>query len=352
MRKFSKIILVTFVLLASALNIPVGANSRQPFVAILIVDDFDRSHDLTLQGSTQLKHIGAQFLEELGQLPKPLNEDIVFELISEFQSQSSEIELPQSGLNANDTCALNLPSLVTDGTGSYVKGGLSDSTLRLPHGIYVADTAREALNGMIHEDEIAVVEVDTNSYRTRDIYNQIIATKNIMEANGTQAFVINMSFAYIPCDPVLISMLAYYDMVIGEVNEERLNGNVSEDDAIMIFQAVLKDLVSFNDDSASPVRALIGRLRECEYQVELDFSQVPLTTEEGSKHSILDYASAVPDHCDPLQVLSGPNTIAVAASGNLGEQYINNDPILSRNGMYPLAPALWTSVVSVSSQGK
>jgi hypothetical protein len=309
-----------------------GVQAPVPTTAILIVDDFDRSHDLTFD------HAQFKTLDE--QLQSAISTNNVTNILEAIQAgQAVPFEdYPEElrGLSESDACALNLPSLVTDGQGNYIKGGLSDSTLLYPHGYYVADTAREAVRLLPNAASIEVVNVDTNSYETRSIYNEILNTKESLKSAGVQSFVINMSFAYIPCDPQLISVLAYYDMVVGRVNEARQNGTLAEQDAIAIFQSVLNELVTTMNEPANQ-EDLLQRFANCNYLE-------PLPDAEGK-----EYNSVVPDNCDPLQRLAGSNVIAVAASGNLGDKYTNPDPRLNAIGMYPLAPALWSSVVSVGA---
>lgn len=333
MKQLQKIVLLIAVVMALGIQMSLAQNSTAQ-VAILIVDDFDHSHDLTLNHDPGLQSAAAQLRNNIGQLIR--NDNIQATLQNIYNEVKNSIHVPGANtLDSADTCAVNLPSITGDGQGNYVKTGLSDSTLMYPHGYYVAYTAREAVSLVPNHADIQVIEVDTDSYRAADVLQQIRTYKNDLAANGVQAFVVNMSFGYIPCDPNVISILAYYDMVAGEINRARLDkevrekNDIREDDVKRSFEAVQAELVNI-------ISSADKQIRDTNHQYDCP------TTATTKKSDELTF-------CDLLQVLIEDNTIAVAAAGNLGEKYFNNDLRLNQIGMYPLAPAILSTVVSVGA---
>lgn len=232
-----------------------------------------------------------------------------------------------------DLCVVGFPEFTTDGQGHYGNDGAGGTDN--PHGEVVL-TLVEALIPVYDPyapHRVSVEDVDTNHYTTSGIAYEI-ETK--MADFGGANFVINMSFAIIPCDllPTLAFYEAYLEVTQGFSEESGIPLNeldafhLAVDSLIEDFYdgVVNNDLINWSSSSGLSAEDCFGTIYNPEE-----------AGEESSLTLIGGLAQDEPEEsCDPLLDLLSENVVMIASAGNFGRSY-------------PFWPAAWEEVVSVSA---
>ena len=106
----------------------------------------------------------------------------------------------------------------TSGTGFFATSGTGGAAAR-PHGDRVVAELQELQRRYGRGRNIEIVPVDTAGFTTSVITQRITQTINqLATAHPGANFVVNMSFAVIPCDQ--LATLAIYDALMHEANSQ------------------------------------------------------------------------------------------------------------------------------------
>lgn len=193
----------------------------------------------------------------------------------------SALDVPQS-----DACAVSL-----EGQAFFRRGAAAGDPITEPHGELVYAQFEEMVTDLQAEDFVRLVRVDVQGLTTEDV---AAAIEQAMLDEPADVYVVNMSFALIPCD--FITDLAGFEQQLG--NAARAN---NQND----YRAVFQRAVLFYDQTVFPVNA-----QSYQEQVDLDPLQAWFDTNNG-------------------------NVVPIASAGNFGLDY-------------PFWPGAWGQVVSVS----
>ena len=191
-----------------------------------------------------------------------------------------------TGAASGDNCAVSLESQ------AFAVRGVSAEALDTPHGDLVVEEIQGLLDEVGASDTIAVVPVEIQGLTT-DVVAERIETA--MLDTGADFYVINMSFAVIPCE--YIQQLA--DLQVQMTDAKRNNNNNGH-------RGLFQRAVLFYDDTVFPVMS-----QRAQTATDLD----PLQT-------LLDAYSAT--------------AIPVASAGNFGLDF-------------PFWPGAWGQVISASA---
>jgi Subtilase family len=186
----------------------------------------------------------------------------------------------------------------TGGTGFFATGGTGASGA-IPHGRRIVAELQD-LQQQYHSAPIQIVQVDTQGFTTSVIADNLTRKINQIVASDPNAkFVVNMSFAVIPCGA--LATLAIYDALMHQVDAD-LSGNLD----------AMREV--FNELLATGV---------------LDS---PLNSNDDLQNLVQEKCNASGTTCR-----TGTNPIImVAAAGNSSEPF-------------PFFPAAWRGIVSVSA---
>lgn len=268
--------------------------------------------------------------------------DVVILVVDDFAPPSNEDSTPLEEYVEDENCAISPDGQKFGSTGT----SLVESTANEPHGVTVFNDLTQhdptALftplplgsnpnqgwlkQASIWEREqrnVIVVGVDTGRYTTSDISANIMSAITFFESgavvnlgDGTNLsldpasrFVINMSFAIVPCELVTMTSDTYDALLAQETDLMEL-----------------KDALEALSPSIDPQLARQIVLMNYYYTDKDRFN------EQDKLFSLLEGKSA------------DPNIVLVASAGNLGE-FVEFFP-------FPFAPAKWDFVVSVSSEDK
>ncbi|RIK29090.1 MAG: hypothetical protein DCC55_38235 [Chloroflexi bacterium] len=190
----------------------------------------------------------------------------------------------------------------------------------------------------IWNDTFILVAVDTVGYTTSLVTSRIEQSINVWEnpaEYGVQNFVLNMSFAVIPCDLSLgknpDELLAEYESQIGDDPElEQLRDTLSALADEGITEAELEELIfepTFRQLRLSLVYGMGPAVDQTYYQTIIAGND-----QDGNPDPLANLLTQLSKESESRHVIS------VAAAGN----YEWNVP-------FPFAPAIWPGVISVSA---
>jgi len=187
----------------------------------------------------------------------------------------------------------------TSGTGFFATSGTGAQAAPVPHGVRVATELQQLVKTHKAQNQIDIVPVDTDGYTTSLITDRITQTITQLSSQHPNAsFVVNMSFAVIPC--AALADLAVYDALMHQADSD-LAGDLDAMQAVfasMMSSGVFNQTLTSNDNLQGFVTTKCNRRSVC---------------------------------------ASGTNpVILVAASGN-------------SSAAFPFYPAAWNGVESVSA---
>ncbi|HVU10354.1 MAG TPA: S8 family serine peptidase [Phototrophicaceae bacterium] len=193
----------------------------------------------------------------------------------------------------------------TSGTGFFATSGTNNGTPTAqsapqPHGVRVSNEIRQLVQQYGSNLPIDVVPVDTNGYTTTVITNRLTQTiAQLSGRNPNASFVVNMSFAVVPCS-------ALADLAVYEAMMEQTDADLAGD--LTAMQAVFTQLLA----SGVYNSPLVGN----------DALQSTLTTACRGRRAACNSGN------HPV--------IMVAAAGNSSEPF-------------PFFPAAWNGIIAVSA---
>ncbi len=320
-----RFLLIFFLLVSAA---PLYAQNRidtAPHVYILVVDDFG-DHFGAL--SRQLRNnatVITRLRSAIQQLPPP-SSSISFAngratptpaastraLQQDLRAQARQAVMSQVRGNIDQQDCSVVPEgqgffatsgtgfFATSGTGFFATSGTNAQGAAQPHGIRVAAEIQELIRNYGRGLPIDMVQVDTDGYTTSliaDRVNQIITQLSATHPNAS--FVINMSFAVVPCGA--LADLAVYDALMHQADAD-LAGDLDA------MQAIFQQMVASGIYNATP------------------------NTTDALATFLDNRCRSAGQTC-----ISGTNrVIMVAAAGN-------------SSAAFPFYPAAWSGVISVSA---
>jgi hypothetical protein len=211
------------------------------------------------------------------------NRNVVILVVDDFTGQALDV----TDYDANDSCAVSFEEQAFAVRGAAV-GTVEEAT----HGDLVFAQLEELLEVADVDSVISLVPIDMHGLTADSLASEILDT---MDANPADVYVVNMSFALIPCDYV-----AAYTELQSDLIEAREAQDLNQ------YRSLLQRAVIFYDDTVFPAMS-----QHAQQMVSLN----PL---------------------QDLFVEQGALIIPVAAAGNYGLDF-------------PFWPGAWGQVVSVSA---
>lgn len=211
------------------------------------------------------------------------NQNVVILVVDDFTGETPDV----SDYAADDSCAVSFQEQAF-----AVRGAAAGTAQETPHGELVFAQLEELLEDAGVASVISLLPVDMHGLTAESLVTEISDT---MAANPASVYVVNMSFALIPCE---------YVVAYTELQSDLIEAREAQD--LNQYRSLLRRAVVFYDDTVFPVMS-----QHAQQMVNLN----PL---------------------QDLFVEQGALIIPVAAAGNYGLNF-------------PFWPGAWGQVVSVSA---
>ena len=211
------------------------------------------------------------------------NHTVVILVVDDFTGEALDV----SDYDANDSCAVSFEEQAF-----AVRGAAAGTVGEATHGDLVFAQLEEMLEDADVDSVISLVPIDMHGLTADSLASEILDT---MDANPADVYVVNMSFALIPCD---------YVAAYTELQSDLIDAREAQD--LNQYRSLLQRAVIFYDDTVFPAMS-----QHAQQMVNLN----PL---------------------QDLFVEQGALIIPVAAAGNYGLDF-------------PFWPGAWGQVVSVSA---
>lgn len=230
--------------------------------------------------------LGVSFVLAFGgvkHLMMQTTQNVVILVVDDFTGETPDV----SDYDANDSCAVSFEEQAF-----AVRGAATGTVEEATHGDLVFAQLEEMLEDAGVDSAISLVPIDMHGLTAESLVNEILDTMN---ANPANVYVVNMSFALIPCD---------YVVAYTELQSDLIEAREAQD--LNQYRSLLRRAVVFYDDTVFPAMS-----QHAQQMVNLN----PL---------------------QDLFVEQGALIIPVAAAGNYGLNF-------------PFWPGAWAQVVSVSA---